>query len=93
MGENPEVFIYLPDGSVNVYHIFRAGVVDERNEVYITSFEDDAAFGEYLKQMEKGDGYVGSVAVTPQDRIVTLSTCVRGQETDRYVVQAVLEQG
>lgn len=93
LGENPEVFIYLPDGSVNVYRIFRAGVVDERNEAYITSFEDDAAFGEYLKQMEKGDGYVGSVAVTPQDRIVTLSTCVRGQETDRYVVQAVLEQG
>lgn len=90
--ENPEVFIYLPDGRVNVYRIFRAGVVDEYDEAYTLSFGDDAAFENYLGQMEEGTGFVDGTKLSVQDKIVTLSTCVWGQETDRYIVQAVLEK-
>ncbi len=91
LGQNPEVFIYLPDGTVNVYRIFRAGVVDEYDTAYTIAFQDDQAYEAYLDQMLKGDGVVAGTALNAQDRIITLSTCVRGQETDRYIVQAALE--
>lgn len=91
LSQNPEVFIYLPDGTVNVYRIFRAGVVDEYDEAYTIGFQDDQAYEAYLENMKKGDGFVAGTELSAQDRIITLSTCVRGQETDRYIVQAVLE--
>lgn len=90
--QNDKVYIYLPDGSMNTYRIFNATTVDERDDAYTLQFADDAEFEAYLAQMKERSVFETDVELTAQDRIITLSTCVRGQDTNRYIVQAVLEQ-
>lgn len=90
--ENRNIYLYLPDGRVLVYDIFGAGVVNDGDDAYTISFADDAAFEEYLTKMKNRSASSFEMELSPQDRIITLSTCVRGQETSRYIVQAKLEQ-
>lgn len=90
--ENDTVYIYLPDGSVNKYKIFSAYVVNEVDETYTIGFSSDEAYEQYLKKMRGRSPYKSEVELNAQDNIITLSTCVKGQDEKRYVVQAVLEQ-
>ena len=90
--ENRSIYLYLPDGTVNVYDIFGAGVVGDSDEAYTISFADDEAFQDYLTKMKNRSAASFDMELSPQDRIITLSTCVRGEDTSRYIVQAKLEQ-
>lgn len=90
--ENRNIYLYLPDGTVNVYDIFGAGVVGDSDEAYTISFADDEAFQDYLTKMKNRSAASFDMELSPQDRIITLSTCVRGEDTSRYIVQAKLEQ-
>lgn len=90
--ENKYVYLYLPGGAVQVYDIFGSGVVGDMDEAYTISFADGAAFESYLAKMKNRSASSFNMELTAQDRIITLSTCVRGQDENRYIVQAVLEQ-
>ncbi|MEG2575517.1 MAG: class B sortase [Christensenella sp.] len=89
--ENDKVYVYLADGSVRVYKVFGAGVVDEYDEAYTTNFADTAAFGKYLTKMKNRSAASVNMETTDNDKIITLSTCVQGQDTNRYIVQAMAE--
>ncbi|MEG2882514.1 MAG: class B sortase, partial [Christensenella sp.] len=89
--ENDNVYVYLADGSVRVYKVFGAGVVDEYDEAYTTNFADTAAFGKYLTKMKNRSAASVNMETTDNDKIITLSTCVQGQDTNRYIVQAMAE--
>lgn len=90
--ENDTVYLYLPDGSVREYRIFSAYVVSEVDETYTMTFASDEDYGQYLKKMRGRSPYKTDAELSAQDRIITLSTCVKGQDEKRYVVQAVLEK-
>lgn len=90
--ENRYVYLYLPDGTVNVYDIFDASVVGDMDEAYTLGFENDDAFLDYLTKMKNRSAAAFNREFTSQDRIITLSTCIQYEDENRYIVQAVLEQ-
>ena len=88
--ENPYFYIYTPDGKVRIYTIFAASVVDETADNYNITYASDADFEEYLQLCKSSSLYDTGVEVNAQSRIVSLSTCTNGAETERFLVQGVL---
>ena len=85
--------IYLSD-RVLEYRIFAAYTYDDRHLIKIYDFWNKDIFSSYLQDVfsqRAMDAYLDdSVEVTADDRIITLSTGVTGQDDRRYLVQAVL---
>ncbi|HJC25499.1 MAG TPA: class B sortase [Candidatus Eisenbergiella merdavium] len=93
---NRTVNIYLEDRTLR-YEIFAAYNYDDRHLIKIYDFWDKDIFSSYLETVfsqRAMDAYVDdSVQVTADDRIITLSTGVTGQDDRRYLVQAVQVSG
>jgi sortase B len=92
--ENREVVIYLPDRELR-YYVFAAYVYDDRHLMYSFDFANPDVYAAYLEAIYDrrgaGDNIDREAIVGGDDRIITLATCVRGQEDKRLLVQAVLE--
>ena len=90
---NRTLNIYLEDRMLR-YQIFAAYNYDDRHLIKIYDFWDKDIFSSYLETIfsqRAMDAYVDdSVEVTAEDKIITLSTGVTGQDDRRYLVQAVL---
>lgn len=88
-----EVKIYLPD-KVFTWQIFAAYTYDDRHLIATYDFADKTVFANYLEDVfaiRAMDAFIDSeVEVTSENRIITLSTGVTGQDDKRYLVQAVL---
>ena len=86
------VNIYLGDRVLS-YEIFAAYNYDDRHLIKIYDFWDRDIFSSYLETVfsqRAMDAYVDdSMELTADDRIITLSTGVTGQDDRRYLVQAV----
>lgn len=91
--ENREVLIYLPDKILH-YEIFAAYLYDSRHLMLSYDFDDPDVFAAYLEEIrgirDMNSFVDASVEVTAEDRILTLSTCYKGLDDRRYLVQAVL---
>jgi sortase, SrtB family len=90
--KNNTVKIYTLEGQWN-YEVFAAYKTDNSNILYGKNFKDKQVLQEYLdgiKNVRDINAHISSTNVTVDDYILTLSTCVKGEEDDRYVVQAVL---
>lgn len=85
--DHPNVYIYLPDGSVNIYDVYGASVLDSYSDLYSKGNE----YADFIKR---------SLAVSSKTRdvsskeapIVMLSTCYGGDSQDRYVIFARLKE-
>ena len=90
--ENSKIIIYQ-EGRILTYRIFAAYTYDARHLMLNFDFEDKNVFENYLKNVLTKKGMSGNidtvVSVTPNDRIITLSTC-NNNDNQRYLVQAVL---
>ena len=90
---NRTLNIYLEDRVLR-YQIFAAYNYDDRHLIKIYDFWDKDIFSSYLETVfsqRAMDAYVDdSAEVTSEDKIITLSTGVTGQDDRRYLVQAVL---
>ena len=91
--EHPYVFIYTPE-EIFVYEIFGAYKFTDAHILYNYDCYSSDGFASYLEMIETDYGTKGNfkdgVEVTGSDRIITLSTCVGGEDDKRYLVQAVL---
>ena len=91
--ENREVLIYMPDKILH-YEIFAAYLYDSRHLLLNFDFDDPEVFARYLddiKSIRDMSSFVdASIEVTAEDRIITMSTCYKGMNDRRYLVQAVL---
>lgn len=91
--ENPYVYIYTPD-HVRAYKVFAAYVYDDRHLMHAFDFDDEEVFAQYLEDIKGVRSMYKNlrqdVEVTPEDHIITLVTCTKGQPRARYLVQAVL---
>lgn len=91
--ENPYVYIYLPTG-VLVYEVFAAYEGGDQHLLFSYDSTTPEAFQRYLDAVfdirDMGAHFREGLEVTGEDHIISLSTCVRGENSSRYLVQAVL---
>lgn len=90
--QNRELTITLQDGTLT-YQIFAAYTYDDRHLIKTYDFWDEQIYTMYLDDVfsrRAMDAFVDdSIEVTAQDKILTLSTGVTGEDESRYLVQAV----
>lgn len=87
----PYVFVYRED-QVLVYEVFAAYKRDDKHILYAYDFETEAGRQGYLDEIWSGDenARYREMELTTNSHILTLSTCIRGAATNRYLVQAKL---
>lgn len=88
---NPYFYIYTPDGREITYHIYSAGVVKDTSDTYVTEFGSDEAYQEFLNMTKEVSNYDTGVELKTDDAVVTLSTCTKESNEDRFVVRGVKE--
>lgn len=93
MEENPYVYIVTPQKNV-VYQVFGAVIYDDTHIMRNYDFTEDESYQTYLDSIvsngNEKDVLSEGIEVTTQDRIITLSTCVKNQDDKRLLVVAVL---
>ena len=91
--ENQYLYIYTDKGPL-VYHIYAAYETDNAHILNTNDFTSEEGINAYLKKAYLGKNvngyYRDGVEITAENRIVTLSTCIAGKSSRRYVVQGVL---
>jgi len=88
--QNREVHLYR-DGEVLIYTIFSVSKTDVYCDCYQMVLPDDATFASWIDSQVSRSAIDFGIVPDVDDRIITLSTCVgSGEDTGRYVVQAVL---
>ena len=91
--EHPEIIVYTPDAK-RVYNIFAAVVYEDRHILNTFDFTKESHRQEFLDSVfqsrNMGNSIREDVPVTTEDRILTLSTCIKTQRDKRFIVGAVL---
>lgn len=92
--ENRYIHIYSEDGRVLVYEIFAAYAFNDAHILMTYDFYTDEGYQQYLdtvrESAEKNGHFRQETEVSAEDNIITLSTCVRNNSSQRYLVQGVL---
>ncbi len=85
--EHPRMELITPEGK---YHLEIWAFLHQPSDskLYTNNISDKAECADYLNMLQGLSEYVTSVEVTPEDRIVELSTCAFEYQEARYVVVA-----
>lgn len=86
--EHPKVYIYLPNGQVNVYNIFVADIVDASSELYQKNIDD---YKSYITKAQKGANQRSKIS-QEKAPLILLSTCYTTGSDERYIVIAQLNR-
>lgn len=93
MEENQYAYIVTPEKNM-VYQIFAAVVYDDRHIMSNFDFENTADYQSFLDSITANsntkDVFREDVEVSTEDRMITMSTCVKGQDDKRLLVMGVL---
>lgn len=86
---HPKTYIYLPDGSVNVYQNYASASMNAESELYAKGID----YSQYTKQVIQESSVHTDVDSTQQP-LIMLSTCQNsvGESLDRYVLFARLDK-
>lgn len=91
--ENRYIFIYTPE-EVLVYEIFAAYEHSDEHLLLSYDFSTDSRFQNYLDGIRLEDGmnnnFNDDIELSCEDKIITLSTCIKSKATMRYLVQGKL---
>ena len=85
--QHPTVYIYLPDGSVNVYQIFSANIINAQSDFYSKGIN----YIQFVKNAQKSAKQKSDVS-QEQQPIILLSTCYAHNSYSSYVVFARLDK-
>ena len=85
----PTMLLLTPEGNYKV-ELFAGYITPAASDIYRKTFSSDDAFAQYLKDVRAKSDFFSDVEVTPQDHIITLSTCTYEYDEARYVVQGKL---
>lgn len=86
--KSPYFWIYTPD-KIYKYEIFSCSEVYADSKTYQMDFETAEDFQQYLNDAVERSVVKSNIAVTSQDKVVTLSTCT-GNDATRFIVQGKL---
>ena len=88
------IYIVTPD-KVRVYRVYGWVNYDDRHIMASYDFSEEEQCRAFLDSLSE-DGtesrFREEMEVTEEDRLLTLSTCVKGQEDRRFLVEAVLTE-
>lgn len=89
--EHPYVYVYLPDGSVNIYKVVSSHIIKEDSDLYNTAVTD---VQDYYNKILETSAINVDFDRTANQPVLTLSTCTSGggENGKRNVVHAVLEE-
>jgi len=92
MHEHREITIYTPN-SILTFMVFGAFTFDDRHLMLYYDFEVDSHFDSFLRDIMEfrtlNQFWLDDIAVTAEDRIIILSTCVQRRD-HRLLIGAVL---
>ena len=84
--KHPLIYIYLPDGTVNVYNVFASCVIKSTSDLYQKGIQ----YSKYIQSVLKQASVKGTVS-DEEKPLIMLSTCYNGTD-NRYVVYAQLKE-
>lgn len=87
--KNQNFYIYAVDGRKITYQIYSAGSINEVSDSYITEFSTEEDYQNVLNLTKAESAFDTGIEVSVADTIVTLSTCVQGNDELRFVVRGV----
>lgn len=91
--EHPYVYIYMP-GKMYVYQVYAAYEYGNEHLIANRELSNGREFVRYVGELQEAADHNGfsdsDVKVAPDDKIITLSTCISGQDDKRFLMQAVL---
>jgi len=86
-----DIAVYLPERELH-YEVFAAVPYDMRHILYYNDFTDPEVFREFLERVRSVRSINANIdenaAVTAEDQLLILSTCLRGDRNQRYLVLA-----
>ena len=82
--EHPVMYLITPDGKYEL-QIFSAYITEATSAAYKRTFDSDAKFTEWINDAVRHSYVKTDVKVGPQDHVVTLSTCVKAEDTRRFI--------
>lgn len=84
--------LYLPDGEMRQYTVFAAVIQDDAHILHHHNFHSDRVFRRYFDGIfaTRRLGIVLDAQQRPQpgDQVIILSTCIKGDSSQRYLVMA-----
>ena len=89
--EHPTVYL-VTDGGVSTYDVFAAHEVGIREIVYRLDVEENGWQQEFIDFCSERSVLDTGIVPTPEDKVLTLSTCTGRGHATRWVVQAVLRE-
>jgi len=90
--QNREIKLYTPEG-MRVYEIIAVYIRDDRNILYMVDYSIDEVWEAYIKEIFNNtdeNANLFKIDIGNNDQMLTLNTCVRGQEHKRLLVQGIL---
>ncbi|MBQ5840568.1 MAG: class B sortase [Clostridia bacterium] len=91
--EHEYLYVYTP-GHILTYRIFSCFMYDDRHLMYAFDYDDKAQYADFLEQalhpVSMTRQVREGVSVTPDDRIITLSTCTNFNADKRLLLEGVL---
>lgn len=85
----PFFYIYTPDGKELRYDIYSAGIVKDTSGSYTYQFADETSFAKFIELTKSVSNYDTGVEVGLDAQVITLSTCTKDNNDDRFVIHAV----
>lgn len=89
--------LYLPGGQNQQYTVFAAVLQPDAHILHHHNFYSERVFNRYFEQVfsTRKLGIVLDESQRPQwgDKVIILSTCIKGDSSQRYLVMAKLNQG
>lgn len=87
--DNKNIYIFTKN-EILVYEIFSSRIVGLEDDCYTIGFSDIDSFNAWVFKMKNQSRYTTTHVQRANGNVITLSTCVRNNETTRNVVQAQL---
>ncbi len=84
--EHQNIYIYLPDGSINVYQAVASTIIEATSDLYQKGID----YSSYMNQVKSQASVYQNVS-EEQTNMIMLSTCYSGTE-NRYVVYGQLRE-
>lgn len=84
---HPYIYIYLPNGTVNVYEIFASNKVSAYSDLY----DNNVTYASYVKAVQKIASQKTDIS-EDKSPLIMLSTCYDRNSTDRYTLHARLKE-
>lgn len=92
--DNRYIHIYTEDGRILIYEIFAAYAFSDAHILLTYDFNTDTGYQQYLDSIWENKSsrsqFRQETVLSAEDKIITLSTCIRGSSSQRYLVQGVL---